>query len=194
MSKKEIIWREILYQATEKKNTEFTQKALAKRFGFSLSTIFNSLRILRQTGAVRVSGRSFEVQDAEKFLYLWATHRNLEKETAYKTCTGLSVKETEGSLPSGVVFGAYSAYVKKYGEEPADYDKVFVYADPKELAEIKRRFPFKKGYVNLVVLKKDVELAKFGQTSPDVQTFVDLWNLREWYAKEFLNKLKDKLF
>lgn len=194
MIKKEIIWREILYKVIEEKKTEFTQKGLAEQFNFSLSTIFNSLKVPRQAGAVKVSGRNFEVQDAEKFLYLWATHRNLEKEIIYKTNTSFSRKETEGAVPASVIFACYSAYRKKYGDEPADYDKVFIYSDAKELTEIKKRFPFKKGYVNFTVLKRDPYLGKFGQVTPDVQTFVDLWNLDDWYAKEFLNALKDKIF
>jgi len=48
--------------------------------------------------------------------------------------------------------------------------------------------------VNLIALRADSVLEKFGDTTPDVQTFADLWNLREWYAKEFLNALKQKLF
>lgn len=194
MSKKEIIWREIIHRTIKDKKTDFTQKALAEKFGFSLSTIFNSLKIPRQAGAIRVSGRGFEVQDVEKFLYLWATHRNLEKKIIYKTRVESSVKEIEGLLPSFVILGCYSAYSKKYNEEPADYDKVFVYAYPEELSEIKKRFPARKGYANLIVLKKDPNLAEFGEISPDVQIFADLWNVKEWYAKEFLNKLKEKLF
>ncbi len=194
MIKKEIVWREILYQTIEKKKMEFTQKGLAQQFGFSLSTIFNALKLPRQTGAVRVSGRNFEVQDAEKFLFLWATHRNLERETIYKTNISLSPKEAEGVVPSSAIFACYSAYRKKYNEEPADYDKVFVYSDSRGLTEIKKRFFFQKGYINFVVLKSDPYLRKFGQITPDVQTFVDLWNLNDWYAKEFLNALKDKMF
>lgn len=193
MNKKEIIWREVLHQAVENKKIEFTQKELAQNFGFSLSTIFNALKIPRKVGAVRVSGRNFEIQDIEKFLYLWATHRNLEKEIIYQTDSKLSVKETEGAVPASVIFGCYSAYYKKYNEEPADYDKVFIYTDTEKLSEIKKRFPFKKGYVNFIVFKKDPYLSKFGDITPDVQTFVDLWNLKEWYAKEFLNALKDKI-
>lgn len=194
MNKKETIWREILCQAIEHKRFEFSQKELAESFNFSLSTVFNSLKIPRQIGAVRVGGRGFEVQDIEKFLYLWATHRNIEKDVLYKTDTGLSVKETEGSVPPFVIFGCYSAYSKKYKDEPADYDKVFIYSDSKRLKEIKERFPEKKGYENLIVLKSDPYLYKFGYTTPDAQTFVDLWNIKEWYAKEFLNALKGRMF
>ena len=35
MTKKEIIWREILYQTIENKKFEFTQKELAQKYGFS---------------------------------------------------------------------------------------------------------------------------------------------------------------
>lgn len=194
MTKKEIIWRKILHQAVENRKIEFTQKELAESFDFSLSTIFNALKLPRQTGAVKVGGRGFEVQDIEKFLYLWATHRNIEKERVYQTNTGLSVKETEGSVPSFVILGAYTAYSKKYEDEPADYDKVLVYSDEKKLEDIKKRFPPQKGYINFIVLKSDPYISEFGGSTPDVQTFVDLWNMKEWYAKEFLNALKDRIF
>lgn len=194
MTKKEIIWRDILHRAVEQKTTEFTQKELARRFGFSLSTVFNALKVPRQAGAIRVTGKGFRVLDAEKFLMLWATHRNLKKEIAYKTTTRHSAREAEGAVPPSVVFACCGAYRKKYGEEPADYDKVFVYADEAGVREVKKRFPPQQGYDNLIVLKSDPYLSSFGHTTPDVQTFVDLWNLEDWYAKEFLNALKSKMF
>lgn len=204
MNKKEIIWREILFQVIEKKIKfitldskhlmQFTQKDLAKKFGFSLSTIFNALKIPRASGAIEVKGRGFFVRDKEKFLQIWATFRNLEKEIIYKTRANLSVNEIEGSMPPKIIYGAFNAFIKKFKQKPADYDKVYIYADKKNLKEIKKRFPFKKGYENLIVLKKDPFLFKYGKTTPLCQIFVDLWNIKEWYAKEFLNKLKEKIF
>ncbi len=194
MSKKEILWREILYQAVENKKIEFTQKKLAEKFGFSLSTVFNALKIPRQSGAIQVTGRNFIVRDAEKFLLLWATQRNVEKEIIYKTSSSNSVREIEGTMPDDVTFACYSAYVKKYRDAPADFDKVYVYADLEKTAEIRKRFPAKKGYFNLIVLKADSYLKEFGLLTPDAQTFVDLWNLKDWQAKEFLNALKRKMF
>ena len=70
MNKKEIIWRKILHQVFENKELDFTQKEIAGKFGFSLSTVFHALKSPRQTGAVRITNRGFEVQDMEKFLYL----------------------------------------------------------------------------------------------------------------------------
>jgi hypothetical protein len=193
MTKKEILWREILYQAIENKKIEWTQKELANQFGFSLSTVFNALKIPRQTGAIKVAARNFTVIDKEKFLYLWATQRNMGKEIIYQTNVSNNPREIEGSMPEGIIFACYSAYTKKYQDAPADYDKVYVYAGPVQLTEIKKRFPFQKGYPNLIILKSDPYLETFGSITPDAQTFVDLWNLKDWYAKEFLNGLKQKI-
>jgi len=96
-------------------------------------------------------------------------------------------------MPPNVIFAAYTAFLKKYKQAPADYDKVYVYIEEKNLKEIKNRFPPQKGYQNLIVLKSDPWLKNFGKLTPDCQTFVDLWNLPEWYAKDFLNALKEKI-
>ncbi|MEK9180213.1 MAG: winged helix-turn-helix domain-containing protein [Patescibacteria group bacterium] len=194
MTKKELVWREILRQTIENKKLEFTQKQLAERFGLSLSTVFNALKIPRETGAVEVSGRNFIVRDSEKFLYIWATHRNLKKEIIYKTRAALSPQEAEGVMPPAAIFACYSAYRKKYREAPADYDTVYVYADEATLAEIKKRFPFENGRPNIFVLRADSFLREFGAITPDAQTFADLWNLPEWYARDFIAALKRKMF
>jgi len=192
MTKKEIIWREILFQAIENKKTEFTQKELAQKYGFSLSTVFNALKIPRQVSAVE-GKRGFRVRDIEKFLYLWTTFRKLKKDIIYQTNVSKNVREIEGEMPPNIIFGTFSAFVKKYEEAPADYDKVYIYLKKGDLEELKRRFPPKKGYLNLIVLEADPWLEKFGKITPDCQAFVDLWNLPEWYAKDFLNSLKDRI-
>ena len=194
MTKKEIIWRSILHDTLENKKIEFTQKELASQFGFSLSTVFNALKALRQSGAIKVTGRHFIVRDAEKFMYFWATGRNLEKDIIYETRVNLSPKDIEGIMPPSVVYACYSAYEKKYHEAPADYDIVYVYADAVAINEIKKRFPFSEGYANLIILKSDPYLASLGSVTPNVQTFADLWNVKEWYAKPFLDSLKNKMF
>lgn len=193
MTKKEIIWREIAEKAAKKEQFEFTQTDLAKKFGFSLSTVFNALKIPRQNGAVEVKGRGFKVIDLEKFLYIWATQRNLEKEIIYQTRVPKNPLEIEGEMPDGIIFGAFSAYGKKYNDHPADYDKVYVYANLLALQEIKKRFPKAGGYANLFVLKSDPMLKQYGKVVPDTQIFVDLWNLKDWYAKDYLNSLKTKM-
>lgn len=194
MTKKEIIWREILFQTIEKKKFEFTQKELSEKFGFSLSTVFSALKIPRQSGAIEVTGRNFFVIDAEKFLYIWATQRNMQKEIIYETNTPESVQKIEGQMPDGIIFGGYGAYIMRHKDAPADYAKVYVYAKREKLEEIKKRFPKQKGEPNLFIMESDPLLKSFGNIAPDIQLFVDFWNMKDWYAKDFLNALKNKLF
>lgn len=191
MTKKEIIWRHILCQTISRRRAKFTQKELAALFGFSLSTIFNALAVPRKIGAVEVRGRFFRVRDPEKFLILWATARHLQRDIIYSTHVDAGPRTMEGQMPPGVIFGAYSAYRLSYLDVPADYDKVYVYSD--DVAAVKKRFPSVKGYANLFMLKPDPYLTSFGKSTPDVQTFVDLWNLEDWYARDFLTALKEKM-
>lgn len=191
MTKKETIWRLILYKALTKKTLTFTQKGIAEELKISTSTVFNALNVPRKTGAIEVNGRFFRLIDFEKLLLVWATQRNLGRDVSYSTFVAAGVREIEGMMPPNVIFGAFSAYRFAHNEEPADYSAVYVYAD--NLEEIKRRFPKQKGAPNLFILKPDSELSSFGKTTPDVQTFVDLWNIPEWYAKDYLNALKKQM-
>lgn len=191
MKKIEIIWRELLYQAIEKDNRQFTQKGLAEKFNFSTSTIFQALKAPRKMGAIRVTGRFFVLEDPEKLLYHWASIRNLKKDTIFSTRVELPVLEIEGKIPPDAVFGGYSSARQKLTEPPADYDKVHIYSQ--NLEGIKERFSLQKGNPNLIILQPDEFLTEYGQTTTLAQTFVDLWNLSEWYAKEFTNALKKKI-
>lgn len=190
MLKKEILYREILTEAVESKTLSFTQLALSRKFGFSLSTVNNALKPLEQVGAIEKKGRSFLLVDVQKALTLWATARNLARDIRYSTRAEMPVQKIEGSMPPGAVFTAYSGYRLLFDEAPADYGEVYVYAD--ELDEIKQRFPEKKGPSNIFVLEKDAFLLE--KIAPKAQIYVDLWNLKEWYAKDFLNALERRLF
>ena len=193
MTKKEIIWREILISASQNKKRKFTQKELAQKFHFSLSTVFNSLKTPRKIQAIEAGGRNFILRDPEKLLYLWAVQRNLDKDILYQTRVEKSVLEIEGLMPNSIIYGLYSAFRKRIQTLPADYDKVYVYIPEKNLKEIQERFPEKKGYPNLIVLAADQFLKNYGQITPLVQIYVDLWNVSEWYAKDYLAAIKEKL-
>lgn len=191
MTKKEIIWRYILSEALQKKRNTFMQKDIAEHFNFSTSTVFNALKIPRAIGAVKVTGRNFRICDLEKLLLLWATLRNLKKDIVYSTHSSNSVQEIEGAMPGDIIYGAFSAYRLTYGDAPADYSIVYVYSD--NLSEIKKRFPLQKGYQNIFVLKPDPHLKSYGSAAPAPQIFADIWNAPEWYGKDFINALKEKL-
>ena len=192
MLKKEILYREMLTEALESKILSFTQLALSRKFGFSLSTVNNALKPLEQIGAIEKRERSFRIVDVQKLLTFWATTRNLAKDIVYSTRAEMPVQKIEGSMPAGATFTAYSGYRFLFNESPADYGEVYVYADEKALEEIKKRFPEKKGPPNIFVLEKDAFMPE--RIAPKAQIYADLWNLKEWYAKEFLNALERRLF
>ncbi len=185
----ELVYREILYQAIEKKNRTLTQSSLAKALGISLNTVNNAVKKLEKIGAVEIKPRLFNVVDVKKILYFWASVRNLQKDIIYSTRVELPIKEIEKSMPDNVVFGAYSAYKFLFKDVPADYSEIYIYGDE----DLKERFPENKGVPNLFVLKKDKTILKYGKTTTIANTFVDLWNIKEWYAKEFTNAIEKKL-
>ncbi len=191
MKKIEIIWRELLNSVLENKVRRFEQKALAQKFGFSTSTVFQALKVPRQMGAVRVTGRYFVLEDPEKLLYHWASTRNIESDILASLKVSEPILEIEAKMPPKVIFGAYSAARMTLTTPPADYDKIYIYSN--DIEKIKERFEIKKGNANLFVLKSDKFLLDYGQTTILAQTFVDLWNLKDWYAREYVKAIKEKI-
>ena len=96
-------------------------------------------------------------------------------------------------MPADVVYGAFTAYKFKFKDVPADYSEAYVYGSDEMVDDIKKRFPESKNVPNLFVLKKDDLMEAYGKTTTLAQTFVDLWNMKEWYAKDFLTALEDKI-
>lgn len=195
MKKAEIIYREILYQATERNNRILTQAGIAKSLGISLSTVNSAVKHLEKIGAVDVKKRGFHVVDARKTLYYWASIRSLQKDIIYATRAEKPVVEIEKSMPDSIVFAGFTAYKFLFKDVPADYSEIYVYEENNEesIKDIKKRFPENKGIPNLFVLKKDSAMDKYGKKTTMANTFVDLWNLKEWYAKEFVRAMEEKL-
>ena len=174
-----------------KKSCSNTQLFLSKKFKFSLSTVNNALKPLEEIGAITKRQRGFEVVDIKKMLIYWASVRRLSKDILYKTNSNMKIMKIESSLPYGCIFTAFSAYRILYNDAPADYSEVYVYTDKKTIDEIKRRFPENNGPENLIVLEKDRFLN--GKTTSLPQIYADLWNIKEWYAKDFINALGKRL-
>jgi len=64
----------------------------------------------------------------------------------------------------------------------------------KELEKTKLRFPpSKKGAANIFVLKDSTGLKKYGEVTTIIQTFVDIWNLNDWYGADFIKALETKI-
>ena len=189
MKQAELVYREILYSAIEQKNRTLTQAAISRKLSISLSAVNAAVKAIERIGAVEVLPRNFKVVDIKKILYFWASIRNVQKDIIYSTRVEQPVTEIEKSLPDNAVFAAYTAHKLMFGTVPADYSEVYAYCDE----SIKKRFLPEKGTANLFVLKKDGMIEKYGKTTTVANTFVDLWNLREWYAKEFVKTLEETL-
>lgn len=163
-----------------------TQSEISEKLGVSLSTVNRTVKKLEGMGAVDVRTRSLEVLDREKILMYLASLRNPRKDVVYETRVEGGVEKIEKNMPGGTEFTAYSSYKFKYGDVPADYSEVYVYAEEEAVEETRERFPKKEGPSNLFVLRKEVEV------TPSL-IFADLWNLREWYSKEFVGDLRDRI-
>ena len=191
MLKIETIWHHMLYLAIEKGQFQNTQQVLAHELGYSLSTVNSAIRQIADIGAVEVSSRFFVLRDVKKLLYFWATHRNLKKDIVYQTYVDEPVLEIEGCIPDKAIFACYTAARMLLPEPPADYSNVYVYVDETTIDTLKKRFPqVKSDNPNLFVLDAYPKQPDYGLTTTLPQTFVDVWNLSDWYAKDFLIELE----
>lgn len=194
MRKIETIWHHILAEAVTERRFQHTQQALARRFGYSLSTIHHALEVPTELGAIRKSGKAFVLHDAKKLLYYWASVRSLSRDVLYATTTEAPMREIEALALPGSIYGAYSAAKRLLGEPPADYSKVYFYIAPQELAAFQRRFPpLARPPANTVALKMPPVMPQYGPVTTLVQTFVDCWNLADWYAREFARALEERI-
>lgn len=188
--------KELIYLGLTTAKGRITQLGLSKKLGISLSTANNAIKPLKEIGAVDTSRRSIKILNYEKILMHWANCRNLQKDVTYETHVAEPATQIEKEMPPGIAFTAYSGYRFRYKTAPADYSEVIIYAEPRDLDEIKARFPRRKGPINLTVLKMEKELRGHVKKNvvPAPLIFVDLWNLPEWYAKDFIAALRKELF
>lgn len=194
MKKIETTWHHLLWSALEKHQFKHTQKNLADYFGYSLSTINLAVKKAVSIGAVKMSGKFFVLSDPKKLLFYWATHRNLNKDIIYKTHSDLPISEIEGLIPPQSTIGGFSAAKKILGEAPSDYSKIFFYLPQEEVETAKKRYPPSlRELKNIFILKSYPKQKEYGQITTLAQTFVDLWNLPDWYAKDFLTSLEEKI-
>ena len=195
MKKIETIWHHLLWSVLEKKDYKYTQVYLARYFSYSLSTVNLAIRKLSEIGAVRVSGKFFVVSDFKKILFYWATHRKLNKDIIYQTRIDLPVLEIEGLIPPQGIFAGFSAARQILNESPADYSKVFFYLNQKDIVLAQKRFPEAKNKAqnNIFILKSYPGQINYGKTATIPQTFVDIWSLSDWYAKDFVANLEEKI-
>ncbi|MDP1722604.1 MAG: helix-turn-helix domain-containing protein [Candidatus Gottesmanbacteria bacterium] len=190
MKKIEYVWRELLYRTIEQRKPVFGQQELAAMLGLSSSTVNLALAPLRRLGAVTIGKRHSEVIDYEKILYHWANHRAFSHDIKASLHLDIPVREIEGRLPTGTIPTAYTAVHELFGEPPADYGKVYCYHHDPQVILKRLTGDSSTGEPNLFILHADPHLGSSVSLS---QLFVDLWNLTDWYAKDFCNFVKAKI-
>lgn len=190
MKKIEFIWRHLLDSYLDHHRVTWRQQDLAKVFNLSSSTVNLALKPLRELGAVQVGKRGFEITDWEKILYHWANHRRLTADITHQVRVNLPILEIEGRLPDGSIPTAYTAVRERWGEPPAEYAKVYCYHPQPQLVIDRFATEIIPGPANLFVLQADPFLTSLSLS----QLFVDLWSLSDWYAKDFVTLVKDKIY
>lgn len=194
IKKIETIWHDILYSALQNKKYKHTQQKYAKEFNYSLSTVNHALEIPTQIGAIRKESKFFVLSDFFKLLYYWASYRTLTNDIIYKTNSKNTVTKIEGLIVPNSIFAGYTAAKKHLIEPPADYAKVYFYANKNMLTQIKRGFPEEKSdNPNVFVLKEIPSMHKYGNLTTLPQTFVDIWNMPDWYSRNFTGALEKKM-
>jgi hypothetical protein len=199
MNRQEIVYRYVACGYIDGRK-KFTQLEISNALRLSLSTVNGAVKNLEEINAVRINMRSFEVISLERLLLYWATKRKFAKDIAYQTRVDAPVREIERGMPEDIAFTCYTAYKLIFNDVPADYSEVYAYATEDSLNEIKRRFAKVDGPSNLVVLSSDENMEgmiknKLLEHSSvcKAQLFADLWNIKAWYARDFVEALEKKL-
>ena len=195
MKKIETIWHYILHEALTNHRVQHTQQEIARTLGYSLSTVNHALAVPTANGSIRKAGKYFLLADGKKLLYYWASVRSFEADIIYQTTMNQPITELEGLVPPQSIYACYSAARQILMEPPADYDKLYVYLPSIDLATFQNRFPptKKSTHTNVIVLTQAHNMERYGTSTTLTQTFVDIWNLRDWYAKEFVLALEKKI-
>lgn len=194
MKKIETIWHEILQEALNKGIFKHTQQEMAEKLGFSLSTVNHALHVPTQIGAIRKDSKFFVLGDFKKLLLYWASVRNVARDIICATHVDAPILEAEGRAIPDSIFAGYSAARHWLGEAPADYSSVYFYIKPESLAQFQERFPLStKVEPNVFALRQPEKFAHTKEGTTLTQTYVDIWNLKDWYAKDFLRALEEKI-
>lgn len=194
--KTERIFREILIGVLEGKE-RFFQKEISQKCEISIGLVNKTIKKLELAGSLQIFKRGFSIIDPNKILLYWATRRNIQKEASgYYVKT--SIEQIEKTLPSPVIFTAFSGWKLLKKRTPADYREIYVYVYENERKMIEEWLKEKKpakGPPNLfIIFTKDKHLVKNSKNNiaPLPQIFVDIYSISSMMGKYFLNDILEE--
>lgn len=166
--------------------------ALASDLGMGVSTVHKALAHPVEIGAVIVrSSGGVRVVDPGRLMILWAGHRRLSRDIIDRYEVSGSAPVVERSITSQTaVLGGFGAVVAHLsGNVIADYESVLVYGDPALVNSSRQNDPNPNRITEVVVVRPDPLLARYGRVTPLVQAWVDLFCLPGWQAARFVHHL-----
>jgi len=188
---KEAVWRHLLTHRRQR--LRWTQQELARSLGLSASQVHAALDVPRRAGAVAVDGRGFTLNDWKKLLVIWAVFRDWRRDVLWDASFAASASEIEGEMVPEAVFSGPSALKFARDIAPADYDRVIVYLPQADLPRLQERLaPLedRRGPTRLTVLSPD---PRQPAPLPLEQVYVDVWQLPDWWAAEYLRYIMEAL-
>lgn len=192
LSKTEQVWRHLIVSAGQGKRRWPSLAALAAELGMGVSTVHGALARPTEIGAVFSAPHGgLSIDDPGRLLLCWAGRRNLAKDITGRFRVASSAYETEAALgndPRPLILGGFGAVIAALGVNTiADYSTVLVYGEPSVL------IPDPHGRTEVIVLKADPLLHRYGRTTPLCQAWADLFCLPGWQASRFTHYLLDQV-
>ncbi len=196
------IIRYILERAIERNNITFTEREVADKLNISQNAVFRAIKKTQQFGGMAISKSRVvgcRILDYEKLLNYLGSIRNLSEDIVYTTYVpDVGVSKIEKMLLNFGSLSCYSGYTFLFGNDIADYPYIYSYVLPEKISSIKKIFPKKHHFDNLIILKPDIMLAdsmrkKKLSTVSLIQMYIDLWQLKDWQADRFMKKILEKI-
>jgi DNA-binding transcriptional regulator YhcF (GntR family) len=190
-TKTEQVWRHIIDGAHHGRRRWDSVSSLAAELGVPVSTTHQALEEPRLIDILRISGGGgLRVVDPGRLLMLWAARRRLDRDMEESIVVPVDAQTAETAFEQrGVVLGGFSAIVARMGfNNIADYSSVLVYGDP-----VTPRFEDNGRASEIVFLKPDPLLRRYGNVTTLGQAWVDLFRTPGWQAGRFVYDLIPQL-
>lgn len=180
--------RQILYSYFEEDQRFMSQRAISENCWVSIGTVNLLVKKLEQLGAIEIRPQGFRIIDLPRALLYWANTRSFHQDVVGRIPTSKPVEEIERHMPPGSAVTCFSAFRRRFGRVPQEYNQVHVYGNSEQ---IRKLFPGTGGELSeIVVLQPDRHLTRLSENGvvPFAQMYVDLWQTGQ-AGKPYIDEL-----